>query len=74
MACLNKECVNMSSVCNEKLLGENATYFCYGQTDRRTARKNDERIDRQTMVKQNTPSPCEQGYNKNNRNYSNNCT
>lgn len=74
MVCLNKECVNMSSVCNEKLLGENATDFCYEQTDRRTARKNDERIDRHTMVNQYTPSPFEQGNNKNNRNYSNNFT
>lgn len=36
-------------------------------TDRQTdgqLERNNERIDRQTMVKQNTPSPCEQGYNK----------
>lgn len=74
MVCLNKECVNMSSVCNEKLLGENATDFCYEQTDGRTARKNDERIDRHTMVNQYTPSPFEQGNNNNNRNFSNNFT
>lgn len=51
----------MSSVGNEKLLGENATDFCYEQTDGRTARKNDERIDRHTMVNQYTPSPLSRG-------------